>query len=112
MSKNVNNLSERDCFHRAAQFKEAYGLNVKIQGMSYNDENWDWDMVILKFVDSLGKHYGLIEYFKPGKDNSTDHVDFEWVEHERFVKKTYERFIDAELAMVELMKKRLAGEDT
>lgn len=111
---------ERDLM-REKLFKDAYGLDVKISYTAYNDSEWNWDKAVLKFVDSLGKTYGLIEHFPQGADNSTDFVIFEYfdkkgdVHQDRFDKsntKTGEIFLAAELAMAELMIKRRKGEDT
>lgn len=111
MNINQNNvtITERDFLTEKA-FKEAYDLVVQIKKTQINDSDWNWVKVSLGFKDSLGKNYGLIEYFKEGDDNSTDHVDFEY-EGENCIwkKETFERFIDAELSMVEMMRKRLEG---
>ena len=46
------------------------------------------------------------------RDNSTKYVDFEYEDRDgKFVKERFKKFVDAELAMVELMKKRERGED-
>ena len=112
MSVHVTPLTEQQCKMKEKLFLDAYGLETTIAGVSYNDENWDWDKAIIKFCDSLGKNYGLVENFKPGTDNSTDFVELEYENKEgSFVKQKFEKFLDAELAMVELMKKRLKGED-
>lgn len=117
-SKHVR-ITERDHL-KERLFKDAYKLNAKIRTTTYNDERWNWDMVVLNFTDDLDKHYGLIEYFKEGDDNSTDHVDFEYEDKdgnwkvERFDKKNTERgkiYVTAELAMVRLMQRRLQGDD-
>lgn len=109
-SANIRTV-ERDT-GREQLFREAYGLDTRIRYTSYNDEQWNWDMAVLNFTDSLGKTYGLVEYFKAGDDNSTDHVDFEYTNKEgKLVTQTFDRFIDAELAMVALMRKRVEGAD-
>lgn len=117
-SKHVK-VVERDHM-KESLFKDAYGLDTKIRVTTYNDEKWDWDMVVLNFRDSLGKNYGLIEYFKPGKDNSTDHVDLEFEDSEgkwkviRFDEtntKKGEIFFTAEIKMRDMMQRRLRGED-
>lgn len=87
----------RDIF-REQKFFEAYGIRSKISAESHNDQNWDWEKVILKFDDE----YELTEHFKKGADNSTDHVVLSQrgIELSRFP-----LFIEAELALVSLLKK-------
>lgn len=92
-------------------FYDAYQLRARIEKVSINDQNWDWVQAILKFKDSLGKTYGLVEYFKQGMDNSTDYVVLEYETEDGLVKETFPTFIQAELAMVDLMRNRLGGKD-
>lgn len=95
---------------RERNFKDVYGLECHIEVTNYNDDNWNWDMCVLNFKDSIGKTYGLIEYFKSRDDNSTDHVDLEYEDKDgKFTKETFDKFIDAELRMVEIMKSRIEG---
>lgn len=112
-------VTDRDLM-KEAMFKDAYGVDTKIKSTTYNDEKWNWDMVVLNFRDTLGKNYGLVEYFKPGEDNSTDHVDFEFEDKEgtwktiRFDETNSDKgsiFFAAETAMKEMMQRRLRGED-
>lgn len=102
-----NRISEkkRD-FLREKVFKDAYGLDTHIYVTNINDVNWDWVQVILNFRDTLGKNYGLIEYFKEGTDNSTKSVD---LEDDGKIIGSYKRFLDAELALVDLIRKRIQG---
>lgn len=117
-SKHVK-VNDRDLM-KESLFKEAYDLRVMIKSTTYNDEKWNWDMVVLNFRDTLGKNYGLVEYFKPGADNSTDHVDFEFEDKEgnwkviRFDETNSEKgsiFFAAETEMKEMMQRRLRGEE-
>lgn len=102
---------ERDSL-REKSFKDSYGFNVHIRATTFNDENWDWVMCTLNFRDPLGKNYGLVEYFMPGSDNGTDYVEFEYETKDgKFVKRKFEKFLDAEVAMVELMRRRANGLD-
>lgn len=105
---------------RATLFREAYGLRTKVRSTTYNDEDWNWDMVVVNFRDTLGKNYGLVEYFKAGKDNSTDHVDLEYEDKDGTWKnirfddtnsKPGEIYYTAELALVDLMQRRLRGDE-
>lgn len=110
MSKNIN-VKERDLM-RENLFKSEYKVDTKIKVTNYNDDNWNWDMVVLNFKDSLGKDYGLIEFFKPGNDNSTDHVLLEYCDKSgNWIQEEYKEFHLAEKAMVNLMQRRLRGED-
>lgn len=97
---------------REKLFKDCYGIDSIIHVINYNDTNWDWDLCVLIFRDTLGKNYGLVEHFKDGLDNSTKFVYFEYEDKSgKFCQEKFEKFIDAEEAMVELIKKRLKGED-
>ena len=89
----------RDKF-REACFKEAYGLSSEIEITNINDNEWNWVQVVAKFK-TKNCTYGLVEFFKEGMDNSTDYVVLEknGKEVERF-----DRYIDAELALVKLME--------
>ena len=101
-------------------FKETYKVDAEISVVSYHDAEWNWDKVVTKFVDNLGKTYGLIEHFPPGRNNSTDFVIFEYedkqgiMHQERFDLSNSRRgeiYLTAELALVELMIRRQRGED-
>ena len=110
MSAHVSD--KKQDFHREKLFKDSFGLNTTIHVTTYNDENWNWDICVINFRDSLGKNYGLIEYFKPGDDNSTDYVILEYEDKEgNIIKENFQKFIDAENSMVALMQRRLKGED-
>ena len=99
-------------------FFDAYGVHVKIKTMTFNDTNWNWDKVILSFIDEGGHNYGLIEHFKEGNDNSTNYVN---LEHEdkngNLVTKRFDEnnakmgsiFVTAEKELVSLMKRKLRG---
>lgn len=109
-SKHITKL-DRDGI-RESNFKSAYKFPVKIKSTCYNDEDWNWNKVVLNFTCPLGKTYGLIEYYKEGADNSTDHVDFEYSRKDNtFHVETFKTFVEAERAMVDLMIKRQKGED-
>lgn len=111
MSKHIS--EKRRDFMRERMFEDAYNVKARIWVTNFNDENWDWDMCVLNFRDSLGKNYGLIEHFKEGKDNSTHHVVLEYeTDKGEFVKQNFEKFIDAEKSMVQLMQRRLQGIDS
>jgi len=110
-STHVVEMREPDLRMKERLFTDAYKVRSKIQGVSYHDDKWNWDLVVLKFKDSLGKNYGLIEYYPSGDDNSTLYVDLEYEKDGEFFKKRFDKFIDAELDMVKLMQKRLNGED-
>lgn len=96
-------VKERDHL-REKSFKDAYGLDTKIHVTSYNDDNWNWDMVAINFIDTHDRKYSLIEHFKEGDDNSTKFVILEYSKDDSFKQERFERFIEAELAMVQLMK--------
>lgn len=97
---------------RQQLFKDAYGIDAKIWVTNFNDANWNWDKCILNFTDSLGKNYGLIEFFQEGANNNTRVVIFEWTDKEgKMHEEPFSRFLDAELAMVALMRRRLEGKD-
>ncbi len=99
-------VKERDGL-RERLFKDTYGLSVKIHTTEHNDENWNWDLCAITFVDSLGNNYNLIEHFKEGNDNSTDFVLFEYQDPQSvFKQERFVTFIEAELALVGLMKQR------
>lgn len=109
----VHISEKREDFMREKVFKSDYGLDCQIYVTNFNDENWDWDKCILNFRDSLGKNYGLIEYFMPSIDNSTEHVEFEYENDKgELVKQNFKKFIDAEKSMVDLMQRRLQGNDS
>lgn len=110
-SKHVVTMKDADVRMKEHSFSEAYKIKTRIEGVSYHDDKWNWDLVVLKFRDSLGKNYGLIEYYPSGDDNSTLYVDFEYEDKNEFVKKRFKNFVNAEKAMVELMQKRLKGDD-
>lgn len=110
MSEHVT-IKERDHI-REANFKDAYGVDSTIAVTNYNDIEWNWDKCVLNFKDTLGKNYGLIEYFKEGADNSTKFVVFEWTDKKgKLHQDSFLSFIDAEKALVDLMKKRSKGDD-
>lgn len=110
MSAHVSE-KKRD-FIREQNFKDAYGISVQIYVTNFNDEKWNWDKVVLNFIDSLGKNYGLIEHFKEGDDNSTRVAVFEWEDKKGMMQsEPFTTVLEAELALVELMKKRQRGED-
>lgn len=109
-SKNVT-VKERDLMRENA-FKSAFNIKATIKATNYNDADWNWDMVVMNFKDTLGKNYGLVEFFKPGNDNSTDHVLFEYCDRNGvWVQERFDTYNAAEMAMVNLMKARLRGED-
>jgi len=106
-------VSEKKQDHiREKNFKDAYGIDAKIFVTNFNDEKWNWDKVVLNFIDSLGKNYGLIEHFHAGDDNSTRVVIFEYADKAGNMKEEpFVTCLGAEQAMVELMRKRQRGED-
>ena len=113
MTEHIYPINEQQIGMKMTNFKNAYGFALKsMSGFTFNDEDWNWNKVIQKYTDKLGKNYGLIEHFKEGQDNSTDFV---WLEYEdkegKFCQEKFERFVDAEKAMVELMEKRMKGKD-
>ena len=109
ISQNKITIVENDGYKQKL-FKEAYEINAKIRTTNINDLNFNWVQVVLNFKDTLGKNYGLVEFYKEDDDNSTDHVDFEYEGHDgKWIFETYKTFIEAELAMVALMKKRAEG---
>lgn len=87
-------------------FKDTYGLDSTIFVTNYNDENWDWDKAVLEFVDSKNRKYGLIEHFNDGSDNDTNYVELVYQQNGEPEVETFDRYIDAELQLVELMRRK------
>lgn len=110
MSKHISE-KKRD-LARERNFRDVYGLTAKIEVTNFNDEQWNWDMVILNFTDTSGKKYGLIEHFKDADDNGTKHAIFEWEDRQgTFHQEKYPTFLEAEQELVKLMRRRLEGKD-
>ena len=114
MSERIHKMTEQDISLRERNFNDIYGFPVTItEGITFLDADWNYDMVIIKFRDVLGKVYGLVEHYPAGSDNSTKFVLLEYEDkYGKFCQEKYEKFIDAEKAMVELMQKRQRGEDS
>lgn len=100
MSKNVTEFSAKDCGLKAKSFQEVYKIPTTIKGVNFNDENWDWDKVITVFNDK----YVLTEYYKPGKDNSTDYVILSYRKDGVEQSIRFDKYQKAELALVDIMK--------
>lgn len=108
----VHPISEQQAGMKAMAFLDCYGIKVKISGFTFNDQNWNWNKVIQKYTDPAGKNYGLIEHFKEGENNDTSFVYFEYEDKSgKLCQEKFEKFLDAERAMVHLIQRRLKGED-
>lgn len=104
MSKYVQ-VKGRD-YRRELIFSEWYAIKVKIYTTNYNDDNWDWDRVVLNFHAPDSQVYTLTEHFNVGKDNSTNFVELEYQGNNgQVVKKKFEKHLDAERYMVELIRR-------
>lgn len=89
---------------RENNFFQYYKLEATIITTNFNDENFNWDKVILEFIFK-GEKYYIVEHFKENEDNSTDFVELMY----NGVVRKFDRFIDAETTMVNLMKEKLNG---
>lgn len=86
--------------YRESCFQDAYKVSADIETTNFLSNDGNWEKCILKF--STKKNiYGLIEIFKQGSDNSTDYVILEKNGKEL---NRYDRFIDAELELVNLIR--------
>jgi len=103
---NQNRISKpaKDTY-RELVFEEAFGIKSDIIVTNENTQDWNWVKVIMNFKTDVG-NYGLIEYFKDGKDNSTNYVV---LEDEGKEIGRYKRFVDAEVEMVRLIKEQVNG---
>ena len=88
--------------YREVCFLDAYGIAVELEVTNLLDAQSNWIQAILKFKHK-GKIYGLIENFKEGADNSTKNVILE-IDGKEMAE--LDRFVDAELLMVKLMRSK------
>lgn len=86
--------------YRESCFYDAYKVKAEIETTNFIDDQGNWNKCILKFKTG-NNVYGLIEYFKKGLDNSTDYVE---LEINGIIENQYDKFIDAELGMVDIIR--------
>jgi hypothetical protein len=94
---------KRDKYLEACFF-DAYKVHCEIEKTEIKDAQGNWNRVIVKFRDGKGNVYGLIENYNEGDDNSTKDVELE--DNKTGTTRIFETYIDAELALVDLLRSR------
>jgi hypothetical protein len=94
---------ETDDKFKSKAFLDTYGISSSITTTMHNDLDWNWNRVEILFD---GK-YKLIEIFKEGKDNSTDHVIVATNYGEELC--IFKSFIEAEKYLVDLLRRDKDG---
>jgi hypothetical protein len=94
-SKNIFKSEEKE-----KAFKRRYKQDVRIT-ISYELDGKNLKEITLQFQDSKNKVYALTEYFK--ENQTTDYVILSCRRKERNFEYKFDRFLDAEVSMIDIM---------
>lgn len=94
-SKNIFKSEDRE-----KAFSRRYGKSVRIT-ISYELDGKNIKELTQQFQDSNNRVYALTEYFTPNQ--TTDHVILSCRRKERNFEYKFDRFLDAEVSMVDIM---------